>query len=267
MHVGPCLLATIARIEAAPSLDALRDELGEAGRRMTFDHVALVQHGGLPRVIGGALIVTDYPADFVRFYIDGHHYLFDPVYDVSAMRVEPFEWREIFGILTLDERQVALFDTARGYGLAHGVTVPLHCPGEAVASCTFASSRPVVATAEMLTALRIVAAFAYGAALRLHHPERSHARTRLTRREAECTALVALGKSDWEIGQIFGIMESTARYHVMSAKRRYGVYKRSELVARALMEGLGLSGESLPALRPKPTSRDRLREKLDGKRS
>ncbi|MGC4250346.1 MAG: LuxR family transcriptional regulator [Sphingobium sp.] len=267
MEAEPDLLATVARIEAAPSLDALRGELGGVTRRMGFDHVALVQHGGLPRVIDGALIVTDYPADFVRFYIDGHYYLFDPVYDVSAIRHKPFEWREIFGIVAPDERQAALFDMARDYGLAHGVTVPLHCPGEAVASCPFASSRPVEATPAMLTALRIIGAFAYGAALCLHHPEGSHARTRLTRREAECTALVALGKSDWEIGRILGIDETTAKYYVSSAKRRYGIYKRAELVARALMEGLGLAGESLLALRPKPTSRDRLRRNLDGDHS
>jgi LuxR family quorum-sensing system transcriptional regulator CciR len=59
---------------------------------------------------------------------------------------------------------------------------------------------------------------------------------RLTRREAECTALIALGKTDWEIGEILGIAQTSVRYFISRAKQRYGVFRRSELVARAIVD-------------------------------
>jgi DNA-binding CsgD family transcriptional regulator len=42
-------------------------------------------------------------------------------------------------------------------------------------------------------------------------------------RQVECIALVAQGKSDWEIGQILGLSRDTVHEYVESARRRYGV--------------------------------------------
>jgi len=87
-----------------------------------------------------------------------------------------------------------------------------------------------------MAVLHVIAAFAFTTALRLSHPKYRASGPKLTRREAECTTLVALGKTDWEIGEILGLSASTVKYFVSTAKQRYGVYKRSELVARALMD-------------------------------
>lgn len=87
-----------------------------------------------------------------------------------------------------------------------------------------------------MTTLQIVAGFAFKAALHLHHAMHGRDAPRLTRREAECTALIALGKTDWEIGQILGIAQTTVRYFITRAKQRYGVFRRSELVAHAIVD-------------------------------
>ena len=60
----------------------------------------------------------------------------------------------------------------------------------------------------------------------------------LTARERESLALVAEGKSDWEISVIFGISESTARFHVDNARRKLGAVNRAQAVAH--MAGAGL---------------------------
>jgi DNA-binding CsgD family transcriptional regulator len=49
-------------------------------------------------------------------------------------------------------------------------------------------------------------------------------------------ALVAQGKSDWEIGQLLGISDSTVHKHIEDAKRRFGVSTRIQLVVRSLHE-------------------------------
>lgn len=55
---------------------------------------------------------------------------------------------------------------------------------------------------------------------------------RLTRRERDCMAFVAEGKSDWEISVILRISEATARFHVDNARAKLGAVNRAQAVAR-----------------------------------
>lgn len=236
MYIGSRLRDVLSRLMSASSLDALREALVSGAGEMGFQYVALVQHGGLPRLVEHALVVTNYPADFIDFYINNHQFVFDPVYDVSETLDRPFTWDEIPALFPMTEKQLDLFNEAKRYGLVHGVTVPLLIPGERRASCTFASSRAIEVTPNLMAILHLIAAFGFNTALRLGQPESRPSGPKLTRREAECTTLVALGKTDWEIGEILSLSASTVKYFVSAAKQRYGVYKRSELVARALMD-------------------------------
>lgn len=54
----------------------------------------------------------------------------------------------------------------------------------------------------------------------------------LTRRERDALALVAEGKTDWEISVILGVSEATARFHVDNARRKLGAVSRAQAVAR-----------------------------------
>jgi DNA-binding CsgD family transcriptional regulator len=236
MHIGDRLREALARLNLASSTEMLRDVLAGIARQLGFPHVALVQHGGLPRFMEGAMVITNYPADFVRFYMATQAYVIDPVYEVSAGLDRPFTWDEIADFVELAENQHALIGKARRYGIVHGITVPLHMPRESYASCTFARSEPIEITPSLMTTLQIIAGFAFRAGLYLHHAMNDRNVPRLTRREAECTALIALGKTDWEIGQILGIAQTTVRYYITRAKQRYGVFRRSELVARAIVD-------------------------------
>lgn len=54
----------------------------------------------------------------------------------------------------------------------------------------------------------------------------------LTEREREVLALVADGKTDWEISVILGVSETTARFHVDNARRKLDAVNRTQAVAR-----------------------------------
>ncbi len=64
-------------------------------------------------------------------------------------------------------------------------------------------------------------------------------RPALSSRERDVLALVADGKTDWEISVILGISEATARFHVDNARRKLGAVNRTQAVARLLCQGLG----------------------------
>lgn len=59
----------------------------------------------------------------------------------------------------------------------------------------------------------------------------------LSPRQIDCIALVAQGKSDWEIAQILGLSRDTVHEYVEAARRRYGVRRRTQLVLRAVRDG------------------------------
>ena len=59
----------------------------------------------------------------------------------------------------------------------------------------------------------------------------------LSQRELDCIALVACGKGNSEIGGILKISPNTVRQYIDEAMRKYDVYKRTELVVRALFDG------------------------------
>ena len=61
---------------------------------------------------------------------------------------------------------------------------------------------------------------------------------RLTRRERDSIALVAEGKTDWEIAVILGVSEATARFHVDNARRKLGAVNRAQAVARLIHQRL-----------------------------
>ena len=90
-----------------------------------------------------------------------------------------------------------------------------------------------------MEALRLTdAALAFDAAESLREPKSDSANRgpQLTPRQRDCVALVAQGKSDWEIGQVLGISESTVHKHIEDAKRRFGVSTRVQLVVRSLFD-------------------------------
>lgn len=60
----------------------------------------------------------------------------------------------------------------------------------------------------------------------------------LTRREHDSLALVADGKTDWEISVILNVSEATARFHVDNARRKLGAVNRAQAVAILLSQRL-----------------------------
>lgn len=72
----------------------------------------------------------------------------------------------------------------------------------------------------------------------LCEPEAGEADLQLSQRERDSLALVADGKTDWEISVILGVAESTARFHVDNARRKLGAVTRAQAVARLINQRL-----------------------------
>lgn len=211
--------------------DQLRQSFGAAVRALGFDHYALQGEGA-------RLLIADLPANWI-FRPDPAR---DIIFVAAAQSLSPFLWSDIPRFVTLAPADARAVD-----GAPPGFAVPIHAgfhtgaAPQAVADvrgfagcCSFLMRKGRVLPVESFAAAHYIATLAHEAAWRVDRAQ--PARPRLTPRQRDCMVLAAQGKSDWEIGKLLGISESTVHKHIEDAKRRFGVSTRIQLVVRGLAE-------------------------------
>ncbi len=220
-------------------LPQLRANLLEAVWALGFDYVMLQGPEGI-------IWLADLPPLWHRpRATDG-----DAVLAAGALSYAPFLWSDIPRLTTLTDAQQEYLSEAVAAGVGAAVSIPIHRPRPAneagsysrfAGLCSFLMRNGTPLPLESLAAAHYIGAQAFDAAERLRHfaltpdPVRRSS-PRLTPRQRDCVVLVAQGKSDWEIGRLLGISESTVHKHIEDAKRRFGVSTRIQLVVRSLFD-------------------------------
>lgn len=183
-----------------------------------------------------ARLISSYPADWTRRYLESRYERLDPVIRQTLDRSRPFQWGLDAAPCRLSRRQQQLLEEAAAFGIRCGFTIPIYDGRSAVASITFAADgRPsafrctVEAHAE---ALQLMAFFFHAHARRKLASQRVVEGVTLSPREFECLQWSARGKSAWEIGRILGISRRTASFHLDNTKAKLGVRTMRQAVAR-----------------------------------
>jgi LuxR family transcriptional regulator, quorum-sensing system regulator CciR len=165
----------------------------------------------------------------------------------AAQSYAPFLWSDIARLVALTPAQQDFLDAIPAAGIGAAVAVPVHRARGAeqagsysvfAGCCSFLMKSGAPLPLGSFAAAHYVGALAFDAAESLRQartpgPPRG---PQLTPRQRDCVVLVAQGKSDWEIGQLLGISESTVHKHIEDAKRRFCVSTRIQLVVRSLFD-------------------------------
>ena len=234
--------------KSAASPRELDNLLADITAEMGFDYYALIHHvdltsmaSDLRHMTDGSLVaLTNYPEGWVEAYVARNIVANDPVLLASHRSNVGFKWEDVpkFIEVTAEHREITA-DTRRA-GLEQGYTVPAHVPGEANGSCNFAMRNGRALPSKNLLMAQMVGSFAFQAARAMVRNARKivvpRERKPLTTRQLECLALVARGKSDWEIGRILGIGSETVKHHVRMAREHYGVATRIQAAFRAVFD-------------------------------
>ena len=228
------------------SLEQLRTLLADAARDLGFDHFALLDHPSLERPRPGLVRLDDYPDAWGRELQGLAADIGDPVHLASRRSNTGFGWCELRRLVRLERGHKAILARSRHHGLGGGFTVPANVPGEPPASCSFAVRVGRELPVARLDCAERVGAEALRAARRLRPCSAGPLRPRLSRRELQCLRLVAMGKTDWEIGIILGISVETVHQYVKRARAAYGVVSRTQLVVLGLRDDWLSFGEALP---------------------
>jgi LuxR family quorum-sensing system transcriptional regulator CciR len=216
--------------------------LNEETRRLGFDQFTMVHHVNLAGPLqANAVRLSSYHPDWIEILIGNRFFVDDPIHAASAKTAVGFLWSDVGKMINLTDRQKAILESARKYGLADGFTVPVHVPGEYQGTCSFGARSLEHLAPDALPRAQLAGTFAFEAARRIIRAKQLDQIKgdvpQLTERQLDCVTLVAMGKTDWEISRILGISEATAHEHVEAARKRYKVGKRTQLVIRALFDG------------------------------
>lgn len=222
-------------VKQADSLIAIGERLSDATREFEFDHYAMTQRYGL-RIEDSPVQLTDYPEEWIDLLGRDQFWVNDPVLAACQRTIVPFDWDDLPELIPMTPKQTGYMRTAADQGLMRGWTVPIHIPGEASALCSFVLCDDRVLPGDSLPAAQYLACFAFESARRIA-ARSTPPRPKLTKRQLDCVVLAARGKSDWVAAQILGLAPDTVHKYIESAKARYGVSSRTELVVRALYDG------------------------------
>jgi DNA-binding CsgD family transcriptional regulator len=216
---------------AATPADAWGDYLA-AGRAAGFDH-GLALLAAVDEPLSQRSYADAMPEGWLAAYVTQDCSHMDPIAEQLIISVTPYDFRvaEWFG----DRRRKTWHDLNRDAGLEAGMMIPYRADGvlRAAALCgrevrVHPHDRKALEFAgmELLLRLRNLGARPSGA--------NEH---ELSPRERECLRWIAVGKSDWEIGEILNLSGKTVNVYVERAKQKLQAATRTQAIVFALRRG------------------------------
>lgn len=230
----------VDKASAVSDLAELAVQLEDVSRELGFRYVALVHHVSLRRKAPRLIESSNYPPVWSEMFVGRRYFVDDPVLQASQRTVVAFAWSDVGRLLALTRRHRAILSASRREGMGEGITVPAHVPGEPNGSCSFATKtgRPLPGRARLLTA-QLIGLHAFERARQLKgYPAFSEQVPHLSPREEDCLRLLVGGASDKLIARQLKLSPETARRYIKTARAAYGAATRTELVVRALRDGL-----------------------------
>ena len=232
-------------IFSANSLVQLKESLSMVVEKTGFRYFHYC--GRFPRLRTGSheILFDNCPDAWSAWYGErGSQQSADPLRWRAQREVTPIPWHEV------SQRYPELFAMASQYGLATGVTHPVHGPDGQWSAISFIKIRGgIQAEHDIRLSLangQLLSHYIHEAVARIIKrrldttlPEQRNAlNSGLNERERECLILVATGKTASEIARFLLITERTVIYHLANARKKLGVVNSHHAVTKAISLGL-----------------------------
>jgi LuxR family quorum sensing-dependent transcriptional regulator len=236
-RTNPAVFDWIDGLEGLPSADEVWQSFLVFSRRYGFYYGAIVDLQNHRRTLDNVLSLT-WPGPWRQRYATEKYLRRDPSVRALAYTCEPYTWMEglEFDDYSRAERNIVF--EASEYGLRGGFVVPIAGIRSGTAIVSVAGEQTDLSGRDRAQ-LHFAAIYAQTRIRTLTAAEK-HApamRPHLSLRERECLEWAAMGKSDWEIGEILSISARTAGSHIERAKQKLGVATRIQAVVIALQHG------------------------------
>lgn len=184
----------------------------------------------------GAVGVSNYPSVWAHRFSAKKYQLIDPIYKACQTRLTPFMWSDRQWRAVLSAEQLNVLNEAAEVGLGDGFSIPIHCTEGFPASCSIVFGREELDSASINT-IHLMSVYLYESALRIKLAPSPYRKPILTPRQRQCLEFAARGKSDWVIGRLLNISESTVHFHFGLVLKRLRVATRTQAIVKALFLG------------------------------
>jgi DNA-binding CsgD family transcriptional regulator len=232
------MLELISLVTSAKDESELLAKMKVVARQIGYDQVLFGIELRLPGAAPIQHITSGYGEAYQMLYQERAFLGVDPTVAHCQTSQRPLVWTEqMYGRSSRE-----MMEEARKHGLGHGLSLPVHEGGKVVSMLSLGRDRPFESDAErarVLAAGNVLAHCLHVASENLILPGAlAKHRPRLTPREKECFQLIAIGKSNWDIGQLLSISEAAVAFHVGNVLKKMRVSTRTQAVAIGVALGM-----------------------------
>jgi len=186
------------------------------------------------------LVAVTYAAEWQRHYLQAGYVNVDPIVQAGMGGILPVDWD------TIDRSNpliVRFFGEAQEFKIgSKGLSFPVRGRHGEFALFSVTSALPDSEWQKLkkdyMRDFMVLAYYFHSWAMKAEGIEDGEMSGRLSAREKDCLRWRAMGKSDWEIGQILAISERTIKFHLECARSKLGATNTVHAVARAMAHGL-----------------------------
>lgn len=225
----------IERVSGAANTNEVYELLAHELRKFGFTNFLITDMPPPSLGLEPHMILNGWSEAWTKRYVDQNFYRVDPMAKHTRETIHPFYWDEI--ALDDDEGSQArrVMNEAADFGMKHGFSVPIF-GAEGDQSCVTMGGAYSERPPRAREAIHLMSIYALDRARALRRPcSKRQAESKLTDREREVLTWVALGKTDWEIGEILKISKETSYAHVRNCCRKLDAVTRTQAVVRAML--------------------------------
>lgn len=225
----------IEKTKNCESLDEIKSEFQKIIRGLGFSTFSCVSYVDFNAPPEGAVTIVEYPEAFFDRYKDQHYEEHDRILKIALKQYLPFVWTSEVVQKGMPKQAKAIFDDAASVDMLQGITVPIHKRGAYPGTVNVVGDNFDI-NPDSISLIHLMGIYLHDAALKFYEKEfreKEIIGEMLTDKERECLKWVAIGKTDWEIGEILCRSENTVHNHIENAKRKLGVSTRVQAVVQA----------------------------------
>lgn len=234
------IAGSLERIAAARNKADLSVALGMVTSALGFEWYAL----DILVTLDGAnstLVATNYPALWMRRYVEQRYTRDDIVVSHALGSVKPARWGGPGVLPNTTAKQRAILDEAAEAGLRSGAVIPVHGPGPAKSVLAVASRLCDQEFASLFALqehrLQLIAAYAIECASNLGIGKLATSFA-LSPREVEILTRTALGDSANDIADLLSISQHTVVQHLENCRRKLDARNKTHAAAIAIAYGI-----------------------------
>jgi len=226
------VLDFIVAIDKIKSADDVWDRFLRYSSAFGMNYAALVDMPGPGESLIDTALYLSCPPEWRTRYFQNNYFPNDPAVLHLARTTDPFTWADALAYPVYTAAQRRVVDEAGEFDMHGGFVVPL--VGLRTRSAVIELAGPNKSLGTREKAALQMASMSVNARLRTIFKPRRHPLPPLSHREREVLQWAAVGKSDWEIGEILSISEKTVNSHIENVKRKYGVTSRIHAVVKGM---------------------------------